>query len=72
MLSEDDSPSRDTMTLRELAYQLGIGLSQAYELARADRLPIPALRVGKQYRFSRRAYESLLDAEPKSKSRSAA
>jgi excisionase family DNA binding protein len=53
----------DFLTLDELATRMGISLTVAYELARANKLPIPALKIGRQYRFSRRAYEALLDAQ---------
>lgn len=58
-----NTPERDTFTLDELAQRMGISLTVAYELAKIDRLPIPAIRVGRQYRFSRRAYERLMDAQ---------
>ncbi len=62
-ISQNDSPiNPDFLTLDELATRMGISLTVAYELAKVDRLPIPALKVGRQYRFSRRAYEALLDA----------
>jgi excisionase family DNA binding protein len=54
--------TRDTLTLDELAQRMGISLTVAYELAKQDRLPVPVIKVGRQYRFSRRAYEALLDA----------
>jgi excisionase family DNA binding protein len=54
---------RDTLTLDELAQRMGISLTVAYELAKANRLPVPVIRVGRQYRFSRRAYERLMDAD---------
>lgn len=53
---------QDTMSLEEFARRLGIGLTTAYEQARKNVLPIPAIRIGRQYRFSRRAYDRLLDA----------
>jgi excisionase family DNA binding protein len=54
---------RDWMGLRELAARLGIGETVAYELANQDRLPIPAHRIGRQFRFSRNAYEALLNRQ---------
>lgn len=51
---------RDWMTLEELAQRMGIGLTAAYELANQDRLPVPAHRIGRQFRFSRPAYDALL------------
>lgn len=55
--------SRDTMTLDELARRMGISLTVAYELARRDDLPVPVIRVGRRYLFSRHAYEALLAAQ---------
>lgn len=52
-----------TLTLAELAEVLNIGRTQAYELARRDELPIPTLKIGRQFRFSRRALERWLDRE---------
>lgn len=54
---------RDTLTLEELAQRLGIGLTQAYAMARTDTLPLPVIRVGRQYRFSRRAYDALMNGQ---------
>lgn len=54
---------RDTLTLDELAHRMGISLTVAYELAKADKLPIPTIRIGRQYRFSRKAYDRLMDAD---------
>jgi excisionase family DNA binding protein len=53
----------DTMTLDELAQRMGVSLTVAYELAKRNELPLPMIRIGRQYRFSRRAYEALLDAQ---------
>lgn len=53
----------DTMSIRELASRLGIGKSAVYELAQRDELPVPTIRVGRQYKFSRRAVEALLGVE---------
>jgi excisionase family DNA binding protein len=47
------------MTLKELQERMGISPTTAYELARKDELPVPALRIGRQFLFSRRAYERL-------------
>lgn len=52
----------DTLTLAELAAHLNIGMTRAYEMARAGTLPIPALKIGREYRFSRRALERWLDS----------
>lgn len=53
----------DTMSLDELAQRLGVGLTQAYAMARTDSLPVPVIRVGRQYRFSRRAYDALMSGQ---------
>ncbi len=52
----------DTMTLAELAANLNIGMTRAYKMARANTLPIPVLKIGREYRFSRRALERLLES----------
>lgn len=54
---------RDTLTLDELAQRMGISLTVAYELAKADKLPVPVIRIGRQYRFSRRAYDALMNGQ---------
>ena len=54
---------RDTMDLEELARRMGISLTVGYELAKANRLPLPVIRVGRQYRFSRRAYDALMSGQ---------
>ncbi len=54
---------QDWMTLDELARRMGIGLTAAYELANQDRLPVPAHRIGRQFRFSRPAYDALLNRQ---------
>jgi len=60
------STERDTLTLEELAHRMGISMTVAYELAQRDKLPVPTLRAGRRYLFSRRAYEALLDAQHES------
>jgi excisionase family DNA binding protein len=55
--------SSDTLTLGELARRMGISITVAYELARRDDLPVPVIRVGRRYLFSRHAYEALLSAQ---------
>jgi excisionase family DNA binding protein len=62
-MSETQDDASDTMSLEELARRIGISLTVAYELAKKNKLPIPAIRVGRQYRFSRRAYDALMDAQ---------
>ena len=49
----------DFLTLAELAALLNVGRTTIYELAHQNALPIPVLRVGRQYRVSRRAYDAL-------------
>jgi excisionase family DNA binding protein len=57
------NPSRETLTLAQLAETLDISMTTAYEMARAGTLPIPTLRLGRQFRFSRRALERWLDSD---------
>jgi hypothetical protein len=52
-----------TLTLAELAAELRIGMTKAHQMARTDALPIPTLKVGREYRFSRRALERWLDGD---------
>lgn len=53
----------ETMTLEEIAGRLGIGMTKAYELARKDALPVPRLPIPGPYRFSRRAYDALMERQ---------
>lgn len=53
----------DFLSLVQFAELLGIGKTTAYELAMRNELPIPVLRVGRQYRVSRKAYEALQNAQ---------
>jgi excisionase family DNA binding protein len=53
----------DFLSLVEFAHLLGIGKTTAYELAQRNELPVPVLRVGRQYRVSRKAYDALLSAQ---------
>jgi excisionase family DNA binding protein len=53
----------DTMNLEEFALRMGISLTVAYELARKNELPVPVIRIGRQYRFSRRAFEALMNGQ---------
>ncbi len=55
--------SPDFMSLEELAARMGISVSLAYQLAREDKLPVPAIRPGRRYLFSRRAYERVLESQ---------
>jgi excisionase family DNA binding protein len=54
---------RDTMNLEELAHRMGISLTVAYELAKANRLPVPVIKIGRQYRFSRKAFDALMNGQ---------
>ena len=53
----------DFMSLEELAARMGISISLAYQLARAGKMPVPAIRPGRRFLFSRKAYEALLDVQ---------
>ncbi len=53
----------DFLSLTEFAQLLDIGRTTAYELAQRNDLPVPVLRVGRQYRVSRKAYDALRDAQ---------
>ena len=55
--------SPDFMSLEELASRMGISLTLAYQLARADKLPVPVIRPGRRFLFSRKAYERLLETQ---------
>ncbi len=54
-------PDRGTMTVEEAAVRLGISRTLAYELARAGRLPMPVLRLGRRMVVSRLALERVLE-----------
>lgn len=66
MYPQSSPPASDFMTLKELQERMGISPTTAYELARKDQLPVPTIRVGRQFRFSRRAYEQLCAAQHES------
>lgn len=53
--------SSDACTLGEVLHRLDIRPTRGYELAARDELPVPAMRIGRTYRFSRRLLEALLD-----------
>ncbi|MDQ3045088.1 MAG: helix-turn-helix domain-containing protein [Chloroflexota bacterium] len=53
----------ETLTLVEISQRLGVSKTTAYELARLDALPVPTIRVGRRFLFSRRAFERLLAAQ---------
>ncbi len=56
-------PERATATIGEVADAFGIARSTAYELAKADRLPIPVIRLGRRMVVPRAALNRLLDGE---------
>lgn len=62
-VAESTGKPADTMTLHEFAELLGVSYTTAHLLAQRDELPIPALKVGRQYRFSRIAYRRLLEEQ---------
>ena len=52
----------ETMPLMEFAEMFGISGTHAYDLARANQLPVPVFKAGQKWLVSRRAVEALLDA----------
>ncbi len=54
---------RDLLTLDDLIQLTGWKKTKTYEDARTGTLPFPALRNGRRYYFSRRAYEAWRDGE---------
>ncbi len=56
-------PQRDLLTLDDLIAITGWKKTKTYEDAKAGTLPFPALRNGRRYYFSRRAYEAWRDGE---------
>jgi excisionase family DNA binding protein len=57
------STERRTLTIPEVAGMLGLARSTAYELAAADRLPVPTIRAGRRLLVSRAALERVLAGE---------
>lgn len=57
------APKRDLLTLDDLIAVTGWGKTKTYEDAKAGTLPFPALRNGRRYYFSRRAYEAWRDGD---------
>jgi len=51
------------MTIDELAAQLNIHRTTAYERARMNDLPVPVIRIGRRLLVSRRAYDALMSAQ---------
>lgn len=60
---ETNTREPDVMTLEEMAQRMGRSYHVVYELARADKLPVPVIRVGRRYLFSRKAYQAVMDAQ---------
>lgn len=52
------------MTIEEVAAVLGLARSTAYDLAKADRLPVPVIRAGKRIFVSRALVERVLAGQP--------
>ncbi len=59
---ETPQGERRTLTIPEVAAALGLARSTAYELAAADRLPVPTIRAGRRVLVSRAALERVLEA----------
>jgi len=55
-----ERPAPATLTVVEVADRLGISRSTAYELAAADRLPVPVIRLGRRVVVARAALDRLL------------
>lgn len=56
-------PGSPTLTLAEFADLERLGMTAVREMARRGTLPVPVLRIGRQYRISRKAYERWRDGE---------
>jgi len=54
-------PESPTLTLDELAALERIGMTKARDLARRNAFPFPVLKLGREYRISRKAYERWRD-----------
>jgi excisionase family DNA binding protein len=54
---------RGTYTVSEAARRLGIGTTTLYDLIHRGEPPVPVMKVGRQFRFSRAAVESFLLGE---------
>ena len=50
----------DTLTVEEVAERLRISRTLAYALAKADRLPVPVLRLGRRLVVGREALDRVL------------
>ncbi len=58
-----------TATVEEAARELGISRTLAYELAKADRLPVPVIRLGRRMVVPRAALDRVLEGVPAGPSR---
>jgi excisionase family DNA binding protein len=56
-------PMRRTYTIEEVAALLGLSRNSAYMAARADRLPVPVIKIGKRMMVSRAALDRFLDGD---------
>jgi len=66
--TEAKAMDRDTVSVTEAGYRLGIGRTTAYALARRGSIAgVPVIRIGRKLRVSVPALERLLGAEPDSK-----
>lgn len=59
---------RLTTTIPEFAKLAGVSKNQAYSLAKADRLPVPVIHLGKRLVLSRKAVLALLEGDGKPES----
>ncbi len=53
-----------TLTIEQVAARLGVSRTFAYELAKADRLPVPVLRLGRRMVVPRAALDRVLGLDP--------
>ena len=53
-------PQRGTYTIREACERIGIGKTLGYELARANKFPVPIIKAGRRLLVSRAAVDHLL------------
>lgn len=60
MQTNVEDGQRRTLTIPEAAAQIGISRAAAYELAKANQLPVPVIRAGKRLLVSRAALEEVL------------
>lgn len=61
--TEPTEQRRDLLTLDELIRLTGWGRTFVYDGAKRDALPIPTLKAGKRYYFSRAAFERWANGE---------